>query len=162
MPVDGILMQLGLIKHYVAWLTLPSMAMNLVIVADLWHTVPFVALILQAALATMPEELNEAAMMDGANVFQRFLYVRLPHLRPAILVALIVRTVEAFRVFDIVYIITSGGPASKTITISYLTYLNSFSYGKQGIGAALSFLISIVTVILAIIYIRFLYRPEDN
>ena len=160
--LNGILMQLGLIKHYVAWLTLPSMALNLVIIADLWHTVPFVALILQAALAAMPEELNEAAMMDGANAIQRFLYVRLPILRPAILVALIVRTVEAFRVFDIVYIITGGGPASKTITITYLTYLNSFSYGKQGIGAALSFLISIVTIILAIIYIRFLYKPEEN
>jgi ABC-type sugar transport system permease subunit len=160
--LNGILMQLGLINHYVAWLTLPSMALNLVIVADLWHTVPFVALILQAALATVPEELNEAAMMDGANALQRFIFVRLPILRPAILVALIVRTVEAFRVFDIVYIITSGGPAFKTITISYLTYLNSFSYGKQGIGAALSFLISIITIILAIIYIRFLYRPEEN
>jgi ABC-type sugar transport system permease subunit len=160
--LNGILMQLGLIKHYVAWLTLPSMAMNLVIVADLWHTVPFVALILQSALATLPEELNEAAMMDGANAIQRFIYVRLPLLRPAILVALIVRTVEAFRVFDIVYIITSGGPAFKTITISYLTYLNSFSYGKQGTGAALSFLISIITIILAFIYIRFLYRPEEN
>jgi ABC-type sugar transport system permease subunit len=160
--LNGILLQLGLIKHYVAWLTLPSMALNLVILADLWHTVPFVALILQSALATLPEELNEAAMMDGANAIQRFIYVRLPLLRPAILVALIVRTVEAFRVFDIVYIITNGGPAFKTITISYLTYLNSFSYGKQGTGAALSFLISIVTIILAITYIRFLYRPEEN
>jgi ABC-type sugar transport system permease subunit len=160
--LNGILMQLGLIKHYVAWLTLPSMAMNLVIVADLWHTVPFVALILQSALATLPEELNEAAMMDGANAIQRFIYVRLPLLRPAILVALIVRTVEAFRVFDIIYIITSGGPAFKTITITYLTYLNSFSYGKQGTGAALSFLISIITIILAFTYIRFLYRPEEN
>jgi ABC-type sugar transport system permease subunit len=160
--LNGILFQLGLIKHYVAWLTLPSMALNLVILADLWHTVPFVALILQSALATLPEELNEAAMMDGANAIQRFIYVRLPLLRPAILVALIVRTVEAFRVFDIVYIITNGGPAFKTITISYLTYLNSFSYGKQGTGAALSFLISIVTIILAITYIRFLYRPEEN
>jgi ABC-type sugar transport system permease subunit len=160
--LNGILMQLGLIKHYVAWLTLPNMALNLVIVADLWHTVPFVALILQSALATLPEELNEAAMMDGASALQRFVYVRLPLLRPAILVALIVRTVEAFRVFDIVYIITNGGPASRTITISYLTYLNSFSYGKQGTGAALSFLISIITIILAFIYIRFLYRPEEN
>ncbi len=160
--LNGILLQLGFIKHYVAWLTLPSMAMNLIIVADLWHTVPFVALILQAAMATIPEELNEVAMIDGANALQRFIYVRLPIMRPAILVALIVRTVEAFRVFDIVYIITSGGPASKTITISYLTYLNSFSYGKQGTGAALSFIISIITILLAIIYIHFLYQPEEN
>jgi ABC-type sugar transport system permease subunit len=160
--LNGILFQLGLIKHYVPWLTLSSAAMNLVIIADLWHTVPFVALILQAALAALPEELDEAAAVDGANAFQRFWHIRLPLLRPAILVALIIRTVEAFRVFDIVYIITSGGPASKTITISYLTYLYSFSYGKQGTGAALSFLISIFTIIMAVVYIRFLYRPEET
>jgi len=160
--LNGLLFQLGLIEHYIPWLTLSNAAMNLVIVADLWHTMPFVALILQAALATLPEDLNEAAAVDGANAFQRFWYIRLPLLRPAILVALIVRTVEAFRVFDIVYIITSGGPASRTITISYLTYLYSFSYGKQGTGAALSFLISIFTIIMAILYIRFLYRPEDT
>jgi ABC-type sugar transport system permease subunit len=159
--LNAILYELGLIQHYIPWLTLPGAAMNLVILADLWHTMPFVALILQAALASLPEELNEAASVDGANAFQRFWHVRLPLLRPAILVALIVRTVEAFRVFDIVYIITSGGPASKTITITYLTYLHSFSYGKQGTGAALSFLISIVTLTLAFIYIRFLYRPEE-
>jgi ABC-type sugar transport system permease subunit len=124
--------------------------------------VPFVALILQAALATLPEELEEAAMIDGANAWQRFLYVRLPLLRPAILVALIVRTVDAFRVFDIVYIITRGGPAFGTITISYLTYLETFTYGKLGSGAALSFLISIFTVIMAFFYIRFLYSPAEE
>lgn len=160
--LNGLLMQLGLIKHYVPWLTLPSMAMNLVIVADIWHTMPFVALVLQAALATLPEDLEEAAAVDGANVWQRFWKIRLPLLRPAILVALIVRTVDAFRVFDIVYIITSGGPAYKTLTITYLTYLNSFAFGKQGTGAALSFLISTFTIIMALIYIRFLYRPEET
>jgi ABC-type sugar transport system permease subunit len=160
--LNGILMQLGLIKHYIPWLTLPSMAMNLVILADVWHMMPFVALILQAALATLPQELDEAAAVDGANALQRFLQIRLPLLRPAILVALIVRTVDAFRVFDIAYIITSGGPAFKTVTITYLTYLNSFSYGKQGTGAALSFLISIFILLMAAIYIRLLYRPEKT
>jgi ABC-type sugar transport system permease subunit len=160
--LNGVLYQLGIIDHYIPWLTIPEAAMNLVILADLWHTMPFVALILQSALATLPEELNEAASVDGANAWQRFWSIRLPLLRPAILVALIVRTVEAFRVFDIVYIITSGGPANRTITITYLTYLNSFSYGKQGTGAALSFLISIITLVLAFIYIKFLYRPEEN
>jgi ABC-type sugar transport system permease subunit len=83
-------------------------------------------------------------------------------LRPAILVALIVRTVDAFRVFDIVYIITRGGPAFGTITISYLTYLETFSYGKLGSGAALSFLISIFTIAMAFVYIHFLYRPAEE
>lgn len=160
--LNGLLMQFGLIDHYVPWLTLPKMAMNLVIAADVWHTMPFVALVLQAALATLPEDLDEAAAVDGANAWQRFWYIRLPMLRPAILVALIVRTVDAFRVFDIVYILTNGGPAYKTLTITFLTYLNSFSFGKQGIGAALSFLISLVTITMAMIYIRFLYRPEES
>jgi ABC-type sugar transport system permease subunit len=160
--LNGVLMQLGLIKHYIPWLTLPNLAMPLVIVADVWHMMPFVALILQAALAGLPLELDEAAAVDGANAWQRFWKIRFPLLRPAILVALIARTVDAFRVFDIVYIITNGGPASKTMTITYLTYLNSFSYGKQGIGAALSFLISFFTIVMAVVYIRILYRPEEN
>ncbi len=160
--LNGLLYQLGLIKHYIPWLTLPNMAMNLVILADVWHMMPFVALILQAALATLPEELDEAAAVDGASAWQRFWQIRLPLLRPAILVALIARTVDAFRVFDIAYVITSGGPAFKTVTITYLTYLNTFSYGKQGTGAALSFLISIFTILMALAYIRFLYRPEET
>ncbi len=160
--LNGLLMALGLIKHYVPWLALPDMAMNLVIAADVWHTMPFVALVLQAALATLPADLEEAAAVDGANAWQRFWQIRVPLLRPAILVALIARTVDAFRVFDIVYIITAGGPAYKTLTITYLTYLNTFSFGKQGIGAALSFLISIVTISLAVLYLRILYRPEET
>jgi len=160
--LNGLLMQFGLIKHYVAWLTLPQMAMPLVILADVWHMLPFVALILQAALAGLPLELDEAAAVDGANAWQRFWKIRLPLLRPAILVALIARTVDAFRVFDIVYIITNSGPANKTLTITYLTYLNSFPWGKQGIGAALSFLISFFTISMALIFIRFLYHPEES
>jgi ABC-type sugar transport system permease subunit len=161
--LNGLLMQLGIINHYVPWLNNPATAMNLVIIADMWHVIPFVALILQAALATLPIELDEAAMMDGANAIHRFLLIRLPLLRPAILVALIVRTVEAFRVFDIVYIITGGGPAFGTVTISYLTYLETFSYGKLGSGSALSFLISAFTLGMAYIYIRFLYQaPEES
>jgi ABC-type sugar transport system permease subunit len=160
--LNGLLMQLGLIKHYIAWLALPNLAMPLVILADVWHMMPFVALILQAALATLPIEVDEAAAVDGANAFQRFWQIRLPLLRPAILIALIARTVDAFRVFDIVYIITSSGPANKTLTITYLTYLNSFPWGKQGTGAALSFLISIFTISMALIFIRFLYRPEET
>ncbi|HEY5159198.1 MAG TPA: sugar ABC transporter permease [Anaerolineales bacterium] len=160
--LNGLLMQFGLIKHYVPWLTFPNLAMPLVILADAWHTMPFVALILQAALAALPEELDEAAAVDGANAFQRFWSIRLPLLRPAILVALIARTVEAFRVFDIVYIITSGGPANSTLTITFFTYLNSFPWGKQGVGAALSFLISIFTISMALIFIRVLYRPEET
>ncbi len=160
--LNGLLSQLGLIKHYIPWLSLPNMAMPLVILADVWHMMPFVALILQAALATLPEELDEAAAVDGANAFRRFWSIRLPMLRPAILVALIARTVDAFRVFDIVYMITAGGPANKTLTITFLTYWNLFPWGKQGTGAALSFLISAFTLTMALIFIKFLYKPEES
>jgi len=160
--LNGLLLQLGLIDKYIPWLTRPDMAMNLVILADIWHSVPFIALILQAALATLPTDLEEAAAVDGANALQRFLLIRLPLLRPAILVALVIRTVEAFRVFDIIYVITNGGPAFGTVTISYLTYLETFSFGNVGRGSALSFLISIFTLIMAFIYIRVLYRPEES
>jgi multiple sugar transport system permease protein len=160
--LNGLLKQLGLISHYQVWLIKPAWAMNLVILADLWHVMPFAALVFQAALAALPEELDEAAEVDGASAWQRFRFVRLPQLRLAILIVLIVRTVEAFRVFDIVYMITRGGPAFGTITITYLTYLETFAYGKLGTGAALSFLISLFTLAMAVIYIRFLYRPPEE
>ncbi len=160
--LNGLLFQLGLIDKYIPWLTKPDMAMNLVILADIWHSVPFIALILQAALATLPADLEEAAAVDGATYFQYFWLIRLPLLRPAILVALIIRTVEAFRAFDLIYVITNGGPANGTVTISYLTYLEMFTFGHAGRGSALSFLISLVTLSLAFIYIRMLYRPEEK
>jgi ABC-type sugar transport system permease subunit len=160
--LNGLLFQLGLIDKYIPWLTKPDIAMNLVILADIWHSVPFIALILQAALATLPPDLEEAASVDGATAFQYFWFIRLPLLRPAILVALIIRTVEAFRAFDIVYVITNGGPANGTVTISFLTYLEMFSFGHAGRGSALSFLISLFTLTLAFIYIRMLYRPEEK
>lgn len=160
--LNGLLLQLGLIDKYIPFLTRPVTAMNLVILADIWHSVPFIALILQAALATLPTDLEEAAEVDGASALQRFVLIRLPLLRPAILVALIIRTVEAFRVFDIIYVITNGGPAFGTTTISFLTYLETFSFGHVGRGSALSFLISLFTIVMAFMYIRFLYRPEES
>ncbi|MBK8051359.1 MAG: sugar ABC transporter permease [Anaerolineales bacterium] len=160
--LNGLLYQLGIIEKYVPWLIEPWRAMNLVIIADVWHSVPFVALILQAALAALPLEIEEAAAVDGANAWQRLWRIRLPLLRSAILVALIIRTVEAFRVFDLLYVITQGGPAFGTVTISYLTYLQTFSYGNLGRGSALSFLISIFTLVMALFYIRILYRPQED
>jgi ABC-type sugar transport system permease subunit len=160
--LNGLLLQLGLISHAVPWLIEPWRAMNLVILADIWHSVPFVALVMQAALASLPTDIDEAATVDGATAWQRFWLIRLPLLRPAILVALIIRSVEAFRVFDILYVITQGGPAFGTVTISYLTYLETFTYGNLGRGAALSFLISLFMLGMALVYIRTLYRPPEE
>lgn len=158
--LNGLLYQLGIIEKYVPWLSFPLRAMNLVILADIWHCVPFVALIMYAALSTFPEELYEAASIDGAGAFQRFFSITLPLLKPAILVVLVIRTVEAFKVFDIIYVITQGGPVFGTVVISYLTYLETFSYLHIGRGAALSFLVSLFIMVMALIYIKLLYTED--
>jgi ABC-type sugar transport system permease subunit len=158
--LNGLLLQFGLIDKYIPWLIDKWRAMNLVIVADVWHCVPFAALIIQAALATIPTELYEAAAIDGANAWEHFWRITLPLLRPAILVVLVVRMVEAFRVFDLIFIITRGGPAWGTVTISYLTYLETFSNLRIGSGAALSFLVSGFILIAAIVFVKLLYRDE--
>ncbi|MBC7869646.1 MAG: sugar ABC transporter permease, partial [Chitinophagaceae bacterium] len=151
---------LGLIENAVPWLSDPTRAMNLVIVADVWHSVPFVVLIISAAYVGLSAELEEASALDGANAWQHFLYVILPLLRPAILVVLVIRSVEAFRVFDIIYIMTRGGPVNGTMVISYLTYQKTFSDLKVGEGSALSFLVSAFTLMLAWVYVRLLYSKE--
>jgi len=158
--LNGILYQFGLIDKYIPWLISPGRAMDLVIIADIWHMVPFAALIFQAALATHPTELIEAASIDGANSWQRFWFITIPLLRPVILVLLVIRTVEAFRVFDIIYIITRGGPAFGTVTISYLTYLETFRSLEFGRGAALSFLVSLFILAAALVYIRVLHTED--
>lgn len=159
--LNGLLLQLGIIDSYVPWLIDPSRAMNLVILADVWHSVPFVVLIVSAALATLPDELFEAASLDGANAWQRFTRLTLPLLKPALLVVLVIRSVEAFRVFDIIYIITRGGPVNGTLVVSYLTYQRTFSDLRVGEGSALSFLVSAFTLLLAWFYIRLLYTETD-
>ncbi|MBO8126361.1 MAG: sugar ABC transporter permease [Firmicutes bacterium] len=158
--LNGLLQSLGLIDKYQAWLADPWTAMNLVILADIWHVTPLVVLIISAALAALPDSLYEAAVIDGATSWQSFWRITLPLLRPAILVTLVLRTVEAFRVFDIIYVITGGGPANGTQVISYLAYLESFSYLNLGRGAALSFIVSAFILVLAIVYYKVLYTED--
>ena len=158
--LNGLLYQLGIIGKYIPWLIQPRRAMNLVIVADMWHAIPFVALIIQAALAGISSDYYEAAAIDGATLWDRFWRITLPLLRPAILVVLIIRTVEAFRVFDIIFVITRGGPAFGTVTISYLTYLETFRNMAIGSGAALSFIVSAFILLIALVYIKFLYIDD--
>jgi ABC-type sugar transport system permease subunit len=158
--LNGLLLQLGLIDSYIPWLSDPMRAMNLVILADVWHSMPFVVLIISAALAGLPKDLYDAAAIDGANSWRRFTRVTLPLLRPALLVVLVIRTVEAFRVFDVVYTMTRGGPVNGTLVISYLTYEETFRFLKMGSGSALSFLVSLFILVMAIAYIRILYTED--
>ena len=160
--LNGLLYQLGLIDTYVTWLGDPMGAMNWIIVADIWKSAPFVVLIALAAMTTIPSELYEAARIDGASRWQSFRNVTLPLLKPALLIILVVRTVEAFRVFDIIYVITGGGPANGTQVVSYLAYQETFRFFNMGRGAAISFLISIAILVAALVYVRLLSTRQNE
>lgn len=154
-------MQLGMIDQYQAWLAKPFTAMNLVILADVWHQTPFVVFILLATLSTIPESLYEAARVDGAGSLQAFRKITLPFLRPAFLIVLVIRTMEAFRVFDIIYVMTAGGgPANGTQVATYYTYVETFRYLNMGKGAAQSFIISALIMLVSIVYIRLLKQDD--
>ncbi len=159
--LNGLLKELSLIDTYIIWLGHPLRAMNSVIVADVWKNFPMIALLLLAGLQTIPGALYEAATIDGAGRFQRFRAITLPALKPAMLVALVLRTMEAFKVFDIIYTMTKGGPANGTQVISYYTYVTTFQFTKFGYGAALSYLIALVIFCLAMVYFRLLRTNEE-
>ena len=127
-------------------------SIGIIILAEVWKTIPFMALLLMAGLALVPEDLLKAASMDGASAWKRFLMVTVPLIKPAILVALLFRTLDAFRVFDNIFILTSG--ANHTSSVSMVTYSNLIRGLNLGIGSAMSVLIFITTGIIAFAFIK--------
>jgi multiple sugar transport system permease protein len=127
-------------------------AIGVIIVAEIWKTTPFMALLLLAGLSLVPDDLQKAAMVDGASAWQRFTRITLPLIKPAILVALLFRTLDAFRIFDNIYILTAGG--NGTYSVSILGYDNLFNSLSLGIGSTISVLIFIAVAIIAVIFIR--------
>ncbi|MBN9105008.1 MAG: sugar ABC transporter permease [Propionibacteriaceae bacterium] len=158
--LNAVLYQLGVIHDYVPWLSEPWRAMNLVILADAWKTTPLVAFFLLAGLTSIPSELYEAAEVDGLGWWKRFRAITLPLLVPAISIVVVLRTVEAFKVFDIIYAMTRGGPANGTAVISYYTYQTAFSDQSFGIGSAMAMLIVLIIAILCMIYLRLIRSSE--
>jgi multiple sugar transport system permease protein len=124
----------------------------IIILAEIWKTVPFMALLLMAGLALVPEDLLKAASMDGATAWKRFWMVTVPLIKPAILVALLFRTLDAFRIFDNIFILTSG--SNHTASVSMVTYSNLIRGLNLGIGSAMSVLIFITTGIIAFLFIK--------
>jgi multiple sugar transport system permease protein len=127
-------------------------AIFVIILAEVWKTTPFMALLLMAGLALVPEDLQKAAKVDGASAWQRFVHVTLPLMKPAILVALLFRTLDAFRIFDNIFILTSGG--HNTGSVSILGYDNLFTALNLGIGSAISVLIFICVAIIGFLFIK--------
>jgi ABC-type sugar transport system permease subunit len=136
--VNHVLHGLGLISQNIGWYSSPDTALLTIIIADVWKTTPFMALLLLAGLQTIPGSLREASFIDGANAWQHFWHVRLPLLLPTLLIAALLRALDAFRIFDLVYVLTGGGPADATETLSTLTYKQLFSALQFGYGSTLA------------------------
>jgi multiple sugar transport system permease protein len=154
--VNAVLVRLGVLAQPLVWFIHPVTAWVPIILADVWKTTPFVALLLLAGLQNIDPSLYEAARIDGASAWRQFRHVTLPLLQPAILVALIFRTLDAFRVFDLVYALTGGGPGTSTEPIALYTFNALFQTLRFGYGSALSVIVFVVTFSLALIYIRLL------
>ncbi|WP_060788205.1 carbohydrate ABC transporter permease [Geobacillus zalihae] len=147
---------IGLVDRMGDLLTTEAGAMFAVIFADVWKTTPYMALLLLAGLQTIPSSLYEAASIDGATKWQQFTQITLPMLKSSILVALLFRTLDAFRVFDLIYVLTGGGPANSTETISILAYKVMFSQTNFGAGSALAVVVFLCVAIISMIYIKWL------
>jgi ABC-type sugar transport system permease subunit len=154
--LNALLTQLHVISDYRSWLGKPFLALNMVILADVWKTVPLAAFLILAGLVTIPRDLYEAARVDGAGPINGFFRITLPLLVPSILVILVVRTIEAFKVFDIIYVMTRGGPANGTQTITLYAYIQAFSNQSFGYGGALAYLIALIILGFALVYMRLL------
>jgi multiple sugar transport system permease protein len=134
------------------WLTERGPAFFVIIFAEIWKTTPFMALLLLAGLTLVPQELLNAARMDGAGAVRRFFRITLPLMKPAVMVALLFRTLDAFRVFDTVFVLTRG--ALDTETVSIVGYNTLISRLNLGLGSAVSVLIFLCVLAIALLYIR--------
>jgi multiple sugar transport system permease protein len=142
--------------RYWAPLAEPGLALMSIMVADIWKTSSFAALIILAGLQVIPRELYEAASIDGANAWQKFRHVTLPLVKPALLLALLFRTIDALKVFDLVFVMTQGGPADTTNVLQFYGYKKSFAEGMIGYGSAIAVVVFLISLLLSIVYIRLL------
>jgi len=160
-PDSGFVNNLPLISDEMDWFGGRFSSFAVIIMAEVWKTTPFMALLLLAGLVTIDGQLYEAAKVDGASAWQRFTRITLPLMKPAILVALLFRTLDAFRVFDTIYIMTAG--AQDTESVSILGFNQLISRLNLGLGSAVSVLIFICVLIIATLYVKLLgTRVEEG
>jgi multiple sugar transport system permease protein len=158
--VNGTLRRVGFITDALTWTASPKLAMLSVIAVDVWQWTPFVFLVLLAGLQAIPQEPYEAARLDGSSAWQTFRFITLPLLKPAMLIALLLRTMDLLRVFDQIFILTEGGPGFATETVSLYIYRAAFRFFDFGYAAAMSFVLLIITNLISAGYIRLLQRQE--
>ncbi len=156
--LNYLLIIMGLSKEPLNWLGSPSWAIHAAIFMEVWKTTPFAAILFMAGLQTIPTELYHAARVDGATSWVVFRRITLPLLRPVILLVLLFRTLDAFRVFDAVYVLTGGGPANTTETLSIYTYKTLFQTLQFGYGSTLAVAMFGCVILISLVYLKLLGR----
>lgn len=156
---DLLVTRLGLLSEKIAWLANPNLALPAIVAVDVWKTTPFMALLLLAGLQVIPSDVYEAATVDGATKLQQFWRITMPLIRPALLVALIFRSLDALRVFDIIYVMK--GTAPETVSMAVLARQTMIDLRRLGEGAAMSVIIFIILALFVVAYTR-LVRVEEN
>ncbi|MDL2205301.1 sugar ABC transporter permease [Eubacteriales bacterium OttesenSCG-928-N13] len=160
--LNRVLLQWGVIKEIVVWMATAFSALNMIILADTWRMLPLTVLLLLAALQTLDASTIEAGIVDGANAFQRFWHIKLPLMKPLLLVLLIMRTTQTIKVFDIIFMMTGGGPGNGTMAISFYTYYAIFKNLNYGTGATLSVAISVIILLIAVLYLKVLHTDDPS
>lgn len=159
--LNGLLLSLGLIDKYQVFLGDPHRAMGMLVNAFVWREVPLAAILFLTAMKAVPDELYKAAQSDGANALRRFFHITFPSLRTAFLLVLLYETMLTLRTFDLIYVLTEGGPGDATSVISWYTYAETFRHLNFGRGSALSYIIAVSTFVIAYWYIRILAPRQE-
>lgn len=159
--LNGLLYSLGIIHSYQPWLLDHRVAIVMLVLAQVWQQSSFAGLIILAGLQAIPPDLYEAAQVDGAGPIRRFAHVTLPWLMHPILIILIIQTMVALRVFDLVFVMTGGGPGNATTVVAWLAYQTAFVFLDFGKGNAYAYFIAFATLLLSLIYIRALYARGE-
>ncbi len=160
--LNGILYSIGLIDSYIPFLANPTQAKMALIMAHIWKEGPLVAIFFLAGLQLIPDELYEAARIDGGGGWRIFRLVTLPLLRPIFLIVIVYETMTAILTFDTIYVMTGGGPANSTALISWFAYAEIFKALNLGRGIALAIIIALITLVLIILYLRVLRTEETT
>jgi ABC-type sugar transport system permease subunit len=158
--INGLLYSLGIIDKYYSFFGNPTSAKLTLIVARLWKDVPLATILLLATLQVIPPELYDAAKIDGGGTWATFRYVTFPFLRPTLTVLFILETLIGFITFDLVFVMTGGGPADATMLLAWYTYTEIFTHLNLGRGAALAFIIALLTLVMAMFYFWALRTEE--
>jgi multiple sugar transport system permease protein len=160
--IDALLIRIGIIKQPVGWLLNQSTAIFGPIMANIWVGIPFNMLILTTGLAAIPDEIYESASIDGANFLQKFWHITIPLLRPAMLSVLVLGFVYTFKVFDLIFVMTNGGPVNATEVFASFSYKLSFSYYYFGQGAAVANILFVILFCVALVYLKLIRTEEAN